>query len=280
MGYPDGSIMPIDQALILAIIQGLTEFLPVSSSAHLAMAPWLLGWKDQGLEFDVALHIGTLLSVLVYFFKDWVQILAQAGGLQWGNDRQLARNPRLLWYLVAGSVPVAVAGLLFKDAVETTLRSPYVIGIMAILMGLVMFGAERRSKQRRDLGELTLFDCVFIGTAQALAIVPGTSRSGVTLSAGLFRDLDRAAAARFSFLLSTPAVGAAAAKAILNLRKHGLAEDMQVPMLAGIAVSALVGFAVIAFFLKFLRSNSIRPFVIYRVAVGLFVIGLAASRGW
>ncbi len=166
--------MPIYQALVLAILQGLTEFLPVSSSAHLAMAPWLLGWKDQGLEFDVALHIGTLFSVIVYFFKDWMQILAQAAGLKVGNDVQLNKNPQLLWYLVAGSVPVAVAGLLFKDVVETTLRSPYVVGVMAIVIGLVMYAAERYSSAKRDLGEVTLTDCVLIGTAQALAIVPGT----------------------------------------------------------------------------------------------------------
>ncbi len=276
--YSDLSIMPIYQALVLAILQGLTEFLPVSSSAHLAMAPWLLGWKDQGLEFDVALHIGTLFSVLVYFFKDWVQILAQAAGMRAGNDTQLNKNPRLLWFLVAGSVPVAIAGLLFKDAVETTLRSPYVVGVMAIVIGLVMYAAERFSSAKRDLGEVTLTDCVLIGTAQALAIVPGTSRSGITLAAGLFRHLDRAAAARFSFLLSTPAVGAAAVKAVLDLRKHGMADDMQAPMLIGIAVSAITGLAVIAFFLRFLRTNSIRPFVIYRIAFGALVIALAMSR--
>ncbi|MCX6587285.1 MAG: undecaprenyl-diphosphatase UppP [Acidobacteria bacterium] len=269
--------MPIYQALVLAILQGLTEFLPVSSSAHLAMAPWLLGWRDQGLEFDVALHLGTLFSVIVYFFKDWMQILGQAVGLPLGNDFQLNRNPKLLWYLAAGSVPVAVAGLLFKDAVETTLRSPYVVGVMAIVIGLVMYAAERYSKARRDLGEVTLADCLFIGTAQALAIVPGTSRSGVTLAAGLFRHLDRAAAARFSFLLSTPAVGAAAVKAVLDLRKHGMAEDMQAPMLIGIAVSALTGFAVIAIFLRFLRTNTIRPFVMYRIVFGLVVLALAAT---
>ncbi|MBZ2180621.1 MAG: undecaprenyl-diphosphatase UppP [Acidobacteriota bacterium] len=269
--------MPIYQAIVLAILQGLTEFLPVSSSAHLAMAPWLLGWKDQGLEFDVALHLGTLLSVIVYFFRDWMQILGQAAGFETGKDFQLRRNPRLLWYLAAGSVPVALAGLLFKGAVETTLRSPYVVGVMAILIGLVMYWAERISTARRDLGEVTLTDCLYIGSAQALAIVPGTSRSGVTLAAGLFRHLDRAAAARFSFLLSTPAVGAAAMKALLDLRRHGMAEEMVAPMVIGISVSAVTGLAVIAFFLRFLRTNSIRPFVIYRVAFGLVVLGLALA---
>jgi undecaprenyl-diphosphatase len=267
--------MPIYQAIVLAILQGLTEFLPVSSSAHLAMAPWLFGWKDQGLAFDVALHLGTLLSVMVYFSRDWMQILSQAVGFGPGKDFQLSRNPRLLWYLAAGSVPVAGAGLLLKDAVETTLRSPYVVGVMAIGMGLVMYGAERVSRATRDLGEVTLADSLFIGAAQALALVPGTSRSGVTLAAGLFRHLDRAAAARFSFLLSTPAVGAAAVKALLDLRKHGMEEDMVAPMVIGIALSAVTGLAVIAFFLRFLRTNSILPFVIYRVAFGLVVLGLA-----
>jgi undecaprenyl-diphosphatase len=209
--------MPIYQVVILALVQGLTEFLPISSSAHLALAPWLLGWKDPGLAFDIALHFGTLIAVLGYFFRDWLQVLAGGFGLRWGADAELRQNPKLLWMLAVGSLPIGVFGLLFEKQAETTLRSPYIIGGMLVMVGLVMWIGESVARARRQLGEVGWLDAVVIGCAQALAIVPGTSRSGVTITAGLFRDMDRAAAARYSFLLSTPAIAAAAAKALYDL---------------------------------------------------------------
>lgn len=275
--------MPLVQVIVLAILQGITEFLPISSSAHLALTPWLFGWADQGLEFDIALHFGTLFSVLIYFFRDWLRILVNGLGLttpaSLGPDPSLDRNPKLLWYIVAATIPAGVAGLLFKDTVESTLRSPYVMGTMLIVVGLVMWAAERFAKHERTMNEMSMKDCLFIGVAQALALIPGTSRSGITMTAGLLRNLDRATAARFSFLLSTPIVAAAALKGLLDIRKHGNLTPELIPSLGiGIAVTAVTGCIVIAVLLKFLRANSVLPFVLYRLAFGVFIIALAFSR--
>lgn len=274
--------MPIYQAVILGLLQGITEFLPVSSSAHLALAPWLFGWHDQGLSFDIALHVGTLFAVLVYFGRDWIQILGHGFGIRLGNDPTFLENPRLLWFLVAATIPVGVAGLLFKKSVESTLRNPYSIGAMLILVGIVLYIADRNSLQRKHIGTMNLFDSMLIGAAQALAIVPGTSRSGITIATGLFTDLDRASAARFSFLLSTPAIAAATFKDFYDLYKDGggIPEGMGMPFAVGIATSAISGLIVIAFFLQFLRRKPLTLFVYYRIALGLLVIGLAIFSGY
>ena len=268
--------MPLYQVIVLAIIQGLTEFLPISSSAHLALVPWLFGWKDPGLSFDIALHAGTLLAILLYFYRDWIQIIAHGFGLRFGSDRDLQKNPRLLWLIAIGSIPVGIAGLLFEKQAETSWRSPYLIGAMLIAIGVLMWIADRKSKGQEDIGEISAPDAMTVGVAQALAVVPGTSRSGITITAGLFRDFDRAAAARFSFLLSTPAIAAAAAKGAWDLRKHGgIAPDMRAPFALGVVVSAIVGALVIAVFIKYLRRNSLLPFVWYRIIFGIIVIALA-----
>lgn len=268
--------MPLYQVIVLAIVQGLTEFLPISSTAHLKLVPWLLGWKDPGLAFDIALHVGTLAAVLIYFYKDWIQIIAQAFGARVRGDWELGKNPKLFWMLVIGSIPVGVAGLLFGKQAETTWRSPYVIGAMLIIVGIVMWIADRKTNGSRKLGDVTRMDALTIGAAQALAVVPGTSRSGITITAALFRDFDRAAAARFSFLLSTPAIAAAAAKDAWDLRKHGHLPLEVGPLVVGIAVSGIVGALVIAFFLNFLRRHSLAPFVWYRIIFGIIVVALAA----
>lgn len=268
--------MPVYQAVILAIVQGLTEFLPISSSAHLALAPWLLGWQDQGLQFDIALHFGTLAAVVLYFFRDWLQVFAQAFGVSYSPDPDLRLNRSMLWLLVIATIPVGVTGLLLEKYAETTLRNPYVIGTMLIGVGLLMGYADKVSRRDRGIGTITLPDALTIGCAQALAVVPGTSRSGITITAGLLRNIDRYAAARFSFLLSTPAIAAAALKAFYDLWKHGgVTPDMQVPFAIGIIVSALSGCAVIAFLLRFLRSNSLQFFVWYRIVFGIIVVALA-----
>jgi undecaprenyl-diphosphatase len=268
--------MPIYQAVILAIVQGITEFLPISSSAHLALAPWLFGWKDQGLTFDIALHFGTLLAVLLYFARDWAQIFAQAFGINYSPDPDLRLNRTMLWLLALASLPIGFFGFFFEKQAETTLRNPIIIGTMLIVVGLVMWYADREGRRDRGLGSIGVTDAVSIGFAQALAIVPGTSRSGVTITAGLFRGLDRYAAGRFSFLLSTPAITAAAAKAFHDLYKEGgIPPDMRTPFFVGMGVSAAVGCLVIALFLKFLRANSLRFFVFYRVVLGLFILTLA-----
>lgn len=268
--------MPLYQVIVLAIVQGLTEFLPISSTAHLKLVPWLFGWHDPGLAFDIALHAGTLAAVLIYFYKDWIQIVAQAFGMRVHGDRELAKNPKLLWLLVIGSIPVGVAGLIFGKQAETTWRSPYVIGAMLILVGVVMWIADRKTNGFQGLGEVTGLDAITIGAAQALAVVPGTSRSGITITAALFRDFDRAAAARFSFLLSTPAIAAAAAKDAWDLHKHAHLPLEKGPLVIGVAVSGIVGALVIGFFLKYLRRHSLTPFVWYRIIFGIIVVALAA----
>jgi undecaprenyl-diphosphatase len=271
--------MPLVQVIILAIVQGLTEFLPVSSTAHLYLTSWLLGWDDGGLTFDIALHIGTLLAVLIYFFQDWLQIIAQGFGIRYGRDEELKHNHMLLWLLAIGTVPVGIAGLLFNKQAETVWRNPYVIGVMLIVIGLLMAHAERVGRRIRDLSSLNLPDAVGIGLAQALAVVPGTSRSGSTIAGGLLRNLSREGAARFSFLLSTPAITLAAGKALYDMHKHGgMHALMETNFIVGVLVSALTGCIVIAWFMSYLRRSSLRPFVYYRIIFGIIVLALAFIR--
>ena len=273
--------MPILQVIVLAVVQGLTEFLPISSTAHLYLSSWLLGWQAEALDFDIALHIGTLLAVLLYFFRDWLQIIANGFGVRGahGRDRELRHNHMLLWLLAIGSIPVGVAGFAFNKQAETTWRNPYVMGVMLILVGVLMWFAERAGRQVRDLASVGLPDSFVIGVAQALAVVPGTSRSGITITAALSRSFDRQAAARFSFLLSTPAIAAAAAKALYDMHKHGgLHAILNAPFVIGVTVSAATGCAVIAWFLHYLRRSSLVPFVCYRIIFGIIVLALAFIR--
>jgi undecaprenyl-diphosphatase len=283
--------MPIYQAVILAIIQGLTEFLPISSTAHLALAHWLFGWEFHGVApavaeqydfaFDVALHAGTLLAVIIYFFRDWVQLTLQAFGVRsFAPDKQLAQNRSLFWLLVIGTIPVGAAGLVFGKQAEGAWRSPYVIAAMLIVVGVFMGIGERIGLRKKDMAAISPADATAIGVAQALAIVPGTSRSGITITAGLFRNLEHESAARFSFLLSTPAIAAAAAKAAYDLLKAhgGFPPEMRVPCAVGTLVSGVVGLVVIAFFLSFLRRHGLWFFVYYRIVFGIIVIALAIYR--
>lgn len=269
--------MPLYQAILLAIVQGLTEFLPVSSTAHLALIPEIFHWHDPGLGFDIALHVGTLIAVFIYFFRDWVTVIANGLGFSYKNSKPDENSRAMLWYLVVATIPVGIAGLLFKAQAEGPWRSPYVIGTMLILIGIVMGIGDRIGQEKRGLNQMTWMDAIIVGLAQALAVVPGTSRSGATITAARFRHLDREASARFSFLLIAPAIGAAAAKDAFDLYKHGgIPPGMQLPYIVGIVVSAVVGIVVIAFFLKYLRHNTLSVFVWYRIVFGIIVIALAA----
>jgi len=272
--------MPLLQVIVLALVQGLTEFLPISSTAHLYLTSWLFGWQVEGLDFDIALHIGTLLAVLLYFARDWIQILAQGFGIRMKGDDELKHNHMLLWLLVIGTIPVGIAGLVFNKQAETTWRNPFVIGGMLIAVGILMYFAENAGRKQRDLSAIDLTDAAAIGVAQALAVVPGTSRSGITISAGLFRNMTPESAARFSFLLSTPAIGAAAAKALYDMYKHGggLHGVLNTNFLVGVAVSAVTGCLVISWFLHYLRRGGLRPFVYYRIVFGIIVLALAFIR--
>jgi undecaprenyl-diphosphatase len=269
--------MPLYEVIVLGLIQGLTEFLPISSTAHLAVIPWLFGWKDPGLTFDIALHVGTLVAILIYFFRDWIQVLVQGFGGRLGGDPDLARNRWLLWLMAAATLPIGLFGYLFNKQAETTWRQPDVIAAMMILVGGILWWAERVGRKQKDLGRLTFADGMAIGFAQVLSIVPGTSRSGITIAAGLFRNLDRASAARFSFLLSTPAIAAAAAKSFYDLMKHegGIPHEMRMPMIVGILVSGVSGAIVIHLFIDYLRKGTLNFFVAYRIIFGIIIIALA-----
>ena len=271
--------MPLVQVIVLGIVQGLTEFLPISSTAHLYLTSWLLNWRTEGLDFDIMLHIGTLIAVLLYFAKDWVQIVAQGFGLRVGRDSELKYNSDLLWLLAIATIPVGIAGYLFNKQAESTWRNPFVMGAMLIAIGVLMAVAEAVGRRARDLPSLNVPDSITIGLGQALAVVPGTSRSGITISMGLFRNLSRESAARFSFLLSTPAIGAAAAKALWDMHKtHQLHALLTTNFVVGVSVSAVTGCLVIAWFLHYLRRNGFRPFVYYRIVFGIIVLALAFIR--
>jgi undecaprenyl-diphosphatase len=271
--------MPLLQVIVLAVVQGLTEFLPISSTAHLYLTSWLLGWQTEALDFDIMLHVGTLIALLLYFFRDWLQIIGQAFGLRIGHDNELGLNHMLLWLLAIGSVPIGIVGFLFAKQADGPWRTPWVMGTMMIVIGVLMWVAENASRKSRDLASVNASDAIVIGVAQALAVIPGTSRSGISISAGLFRNLSRQAAARFSFLLSAPAIAGAAAKALWDMHKaHVLRSVLETPFLVGVAVSAIVGCAVIAWFMQYLRRSSLRPFVYYRIIFGIIVLALAFIR--
>jgi len=264
--------MPLYQAIVLAIIQGLTEFLPVSSTAHLTLFPWFLGWKDPGLTFDVALHAGTLVAVLVYFWRLWVDMLLAAAGQGKRSTAEIEEKSKLFWYLVIGTIPGGIAGYLFEHAAEEQLRRPMIIGVAMIVVALLMWAGERFSRREEGLGQVTFLDSIVVGAAQAFAVIPGVSRSGVTMTAGLFRNMTRETAARFSFLLSTPLIAGAALKKGLEIRHEGLPTEMKLPFVVGIVVSGLVGYVVIAWLIRYLERRTFRVFIVYRLALGVVVI--------
>jgi len=263
--------MDLWHAFTLALVQGLTEFLPISSSAHLILVPRLSGWPDQGLAFDVAVHVGTLSAVLAYFRHELTQLAH--GWFVSLRTRSLDRDARLAWGVLIGTVPVGLCGLLFKDVVETSLRSAEVIAIATIAFGLLLWWADARGRRVRDEHSLRLKDILIVGVAQAIALIPGTSRSGITMTAGLAIGLTRAAAARFSFLLSIPVIVLAGGLEALDL----LETTTPVPwtaILVGTATSAVSAYLCIHFFLRLIERLGMLPFVVYRLLLGtlLFVM--------
>ena len=263
------------EAVVLGIVQGVTEFLPISSTAHLRIVPAFLGWQDAGAAFTAVLQLGSLLAVIGYCLPDLVRMLRAAVRALTDRSRPPEPAARELGYLIVGTLPVGVAGIAFKHAVEGSLRSLWVIAIAMIVVGLALAAVERIARRDRTFEEITLRDAVLIGCAQALALVPGVSRSGITLLAALALGLRREAAARFSFLLSVPAVAAAG---IFELPKVLRARDVSGSALAiGLIAAAISGYASIAWLLRFLRVRSTIPFVVYRVALGGVLIFLLAT---
>jgi undecaprenyl-diphosphatase len=273
--------MPLYQAIILALVQAFTEFLPVSSTAHLTLFPWLLGWQDPGLAFDVALHAGTLVAVLLYFFKDWLTLTLCGLGLKYpatATAEEVGQHRKLFWYMVIGTIPGGLLGALFEKTIEERFRTPYVIAISLILVALVMWWADSKSRLTRPIEQSNIADAVAIGTAQALALCPGVSRSGITITTGLFRGFTREAATRFSFLLSTPLIAGAVVSHLPKLMKLHKAGGLDLPLstlLISILVSGVVGYFVIAFLLRYLQTHTLKVFVFYRLLFGIIVLVLA-----
>jgi len=259
------------RAIVLGVLQGLGEFLPISSSGHLIVVPWLMGWPDSGLAFDVALHLGTLAAVAVAFWADWVRLIG-AGVRGIAAGRPLADpDARLLLYLALASIPGALAGLLLEGWAETVFRSPGLVALMMALMGLVLGAADRRAGRSGGGEVVSLRDALLIGLAQALAIVPGTSRSGATISMALFLGHRREAAARFSFLLALPITFGAALVKVPDLWHGGV--DVG-PVVAGTIAAAVSGLLAIRVLLAYVRTRTYVPFVAYRFAFALLVWGL------
>jgi len=284
--------LPIYQVVVLAIVQGLAEFIPVSSSGHLIIVRRLLGWNELSpaheLTFDVALHFGTLLSVLFYFRRTWFQIIRAALGGKvvrfsetGGSDQNLTAEEQreerlLLWFLAIATIPGAIAGKLLEHSAEDYFREHiYLIAAALIVVALLMWWGEKVSQLTKPLTRISFADAFIVGCAQATALIPGVSRSGSTITTGLFRDMTREAAVRFSFLLSTPIIAGAALLKAHELKKEGLPAGMHAPFLVGVLVSAIVGYATIAWLIRYLQSNSLKVFIVYRIVVGVIVIGLA-----
>jgi len=251
------------QAVVLGLLQGLGEFLPISSSAHLAVVPFLFHWKYQGLEYDVMLHLGTLLSIVCFFWKDWIQIIKE------GFSRPKTPEGHYLWYIILATIPGALAGYFLESQAETVFRQPELIAASLIFFSGLIFLADHQAKNKKGLENLTLTQAMIIGLAQSLAILPGASRSGMTIMAALFLGFRRQDSARFSFLLSTPVIVGAA---LLELPKISL-NQINGPFVIGFLTSALVGFLSIKFLLSFLKTKTLFPFIIYRLALaGLILV--------
>lgn len=265
--------MDFIQIVALAVLQGLTEFLPISSSAHLILLPKLEGWADQGLAFDVAVHVGTLTAV-VWYFRDELKGMAR----DWSRslvERKTVGDSRLAWAVLFGTIPVGLAGLAFKDVIETSLRSPLVIAWATIIFGLFLWWADAWGRRVRTEHAITWKDVVVIGVAQAIALIPGTSRSGITMAAGLMQGLTREGAARFSFLLSIPVIILAGGLNALELVQDPAPVDWQALTLGAI-LSGVSAYLCIHFFLKLLERIGMFPFVVYRLVLGAVLLYLYA----
>ncbi len=254
-------------AAILGIIQGLTEFLPVSSSAHLTLTPWLFGWNDPGLAFDVALHMGSLLALLIYYRHEWLEIINGAVS----GDR---RGRRLLILLIAASVPGAILGFLFEKQAETVFRSPLLIAAALAVLGLALWIIDLRARQVRDLDAIRLGDALLIGVAQAFALIPGVSRSGATITVGRALGINRQDAANFSFLMSAPIIAGAGLLKAHELFRSGMTGELT----AGFVASAVFSLAAIAVLIAYVRSRTYQVFAWYRIALAAVVIAIYFMR--
>jgi undecaprenyl-diphosphatase len=266
--------MDLIQAFILGSIQGLGEFLPISSSAHLILAPWLFGWSDPGLAFDVALHFGTLVAVLLYFRRDWFAI-AMTGFGRSANGFSGANYPKnFLWLLAIATIPGALIGYLLEHQAETAFRNPLLVALTLSIAGYILYWADKRLQSRKNLERISWRDGTLIGLAQALAIIPGVSRAGATISSALLLGIDRVSAARFSFLLSTPIIFGAT---VLKL-KDFFSAGVGLNEIVGILTAAFTGYCAISSLIKFVSTVSYKIFFWYRLALALVIVAIWALR--
>lgn len=270
--------MDLFQAIVLGLVQGLTEFLPISSSGHLRVVPAFAGWEDPGAAFTAVIQLGTMAAVVLYFREDLVAIARAWSGSLRDRSRRSQLEARLGWYLIIGTIPIVIFGFSFSHQIENGARDLYLIGTTLIVLGILLLIAEKVSSRERDLSAITRRDAIIVGFAQALALIPGVSRSGATITAGLFLGMDRVSAARFSFLLSIPAV------VLSGIFEFRLVVDGSAQGAAGLAPTAVAtlfafisGYASIAFLLKFLTTHTTAVFVAYRVVLGTAVLVLAAT---
>jgi undecaprenyl-diphosphatase len=257
--------MEIFHSAILGIVQGLTEFWPISSTAHLAIFPWFLHWHDPGLAFDSALHIGTLFAIIIFFWTDWISIFRP-------------ENRRILWFIIIGTIPAIIAGYFLSNYAETVLRAPAIIAVMLVSFGIVLYLADQYGKRFDEIQHLSWAKAIGIGLAQAIAIIPGVSRSGVTISAGLFSGLERRQAAKYSFMLSAPAILGAGIFSAKDLFLRGLIDSGWVAISVGFITSLIAGFLAIRFLLRFLETRGFGIFIWYRFVLAIAIILLAIYR--
>jgi undecaprenyl-diphosphatase len=264
----------IFQAVVLGIVQGLAELLPISSSAHLALTPYFVGWADPGLAFDVSLHLGTLIALVWYFRAEWIDMTKSAWRIA-STRRIETMHDRRLVYLVVATIPAGVGGLLLNDLAETTFRSPMIIGTSLIVMGVLLWAVDRWSAGARMIEEVTMRDAILMGCAQVLALIPGVSRSGSTITAGRFLKLDRPSAARFSFLMSMPITLAAV---VLKVPEAIRADGISAPLVAGVIAAAISSWLAITVLLRYVSKHSFGVFAVYRVLLAAVVFTTIATR--
>jgi len=263
------------QSIILGAIQGITEFFPVSSTAHLVLLPWFFSWTDQGLPFNVALHMGSLIAIIYYFWRDWILIIKEFLQSVLKGSFEGRPNGKTGLYLVIATVPGALAGLLFEEYAAGLLRHPLSIAFSLSFFGVILYFSDRVSKKNKTVGEMNIVDCIIIGFSQALAIMPGVSRAGITITGAMFRNLNREEAAKFSFLLGAPLIAGAG---VFEARHLEYSTVMSVPFIAGVLASAVFAFLAIKYLLRFVRKSSYTVFVIYRLGLAVLIAFLYLTR--
>ncbi|MGA0068577.1 MAG: undecaprenyl-diphosphate phosphatase [Miltoncostaeaceae bacterium] len=265
------------EAIVYGIVQGLTEFLPISSSGHLLLVPAFFGWEDPGALFTAIIQLGTMLAVVLYFWRDLIAVVTTWVRSWYTPSLRSELNARMGWYLVIGTIPIVIFGFIFRNQIETAARSLYIVGTMLIVFGLILGAIDWASRKERVVESVKRNDAIAVGFAQALALIPGVSRSGATISAGLLMGLTREAAARFSFLLSIPAIVLSGLYGLYGELGSSSGGVGLLPLIIATVVSFIVGYAAIAFLLRWLARHSLYVFVVYRVILGVLVLALAAG---